>query len=66
MEVVALEVEGSYFGLGDLDALVIGVGVEFAGDREAGRRSRGGDQLDDCQATGQRTAAPVLILLVIR
>ena len=42
------------------DALGIGVGVEFAGDGEAGRRGRGGDQLDYGQATGQRAAAPVL------
>ena len=38
MEVIALDVEGGHLRLGDLDALGIGVGVEFAGDGEAGRR----------------------------
>src|SRR3954463_14117174 len=60
MEVIALDVEGDHLRLGDLDALGIGVGVEFAGDGEAGRRGRGGDQLDHGQATGQRATAPVL------
>jgi hypothetical protein len=35
MEVVALEVEGGDFRLGDLDALGIGAGVKFAGDGAA-------------------------------
>jgi hypothetical protein len=45
MEVAALHVEGGHFRLRDLDAVSVSVRVEFAGNLEAGRRGRGGDQL---------------------
>jgi hypothetical protein len=49
MEDVAFDVEGCHFGVADSDALFIGVGVEFAADRQA-RLGRGRcDQFDDCR-----------------
>jgi hypothetical protein len=60
MKVAALDVEGSHFRLGDLDSLGVGVGVEFAGNREADCCGRSGDQLHDRQVTGQRLGMPVL------
>ena len=47
VEVVALEIEGVHVGVGDFDALGIGVGVEFAADGQAGVSVGSGDQLDD-------------------
>ena len=48
MEEVAFDVEGSHFGVADSDALFIGVGIEFAADRQ-GRLGRGRcNQFDDC------------------
>jgi len=35
MEWVALDVEGCHFGVADFDALDVGIGVEFAANREA-------------------------------
>ena len=35
MEVVALEIEGGHFVIGDLDAAWVGVGVGFAADGQA-------------------------------
>src|SRR3954465_14818039 len=57
---VALNVEGGHFSGGDLDALLVSVGVQFALDRQAGRCGGSGDQVDHGQAAGQGTATPVL------
>src|SRR5271154_5366863 len=60
MEGVAFDVEGRHFGVADSDALFIGIGVEFAADRQSrlgcGRR----DQLDDRRPAGERPATPIL------
>ena len=60
MEGVAFDVEGRHFGVADLDAFLVCVGVEFAADGQAvlGRGRR--DQLDDRRPTGERPTAPVL------
>ena len=63
---IALNVEGCHFSGGDLDPLLVSIGVQFALDGQAGRGGRGGDQFDHGQAAGQGAATPVLILLVIR
>jgi len=60
MEVVAGDGEGIDFRVGDLDALGIVGGVEFAGDRQAGLGGGCSDQFDDGKAAGQRSGAPVL------
>ena len=66
MELVAGDVERLHFLVGHLDALGVVALVERGLDPQAGRGGCGGDQLDDGEAAGQRLAAPVLILLVIR
>ena len=60
MERVALDVEGSHFGVGDFDAFFVQVVVEFAANREAclGRCRR--DQFDDRQPAGQGPTPPIL------
>jgi hypothetical protein len=60
MEGVAFDVEGCHFGVADSDALFIGVGVEFAADRQA-RLGRGRcDRFDDCRPARERPATPIL------
>ena len=44
---MALKVEGVHFGLADLDAGGVGVGIDLALHLETGVRGGGGDQLDD-------------------
>src|SRR5277367_5639224 len=60
MEGVAFDVEGRHFGVADSDALFIGIGVEFAADRQSrlgcGRR----DQLDDRRPAREWPATPIL------
>jgi hypothetical protein len=63
---MAFDVDGVHLGIGDLDALGIAVGVDVAGDGEAGIGRGGADQLDDDLMADERLAAPVLMLLVIR
>jgi len=46
MERVAADVEGLHFGVGDLDALLIGPLIERTRDLEPGFGRRRGDQLD--------------------
>jgi hypothetical protein len=60
MERVAFDVERRHFRVGDLDALHVGVGVEFAAHAQACLRRRGSDQFDHGEAAGQRLATPVL------
>src|SRR3954465_16004915 len=60
MESVALEVESCPLPLGYLDALGIGVGVEFTADGQAGLGRGTGDQVDYGEAAGERRCAPVL------
>jgi hypothetical protein len=59
-EGVGLNVESSHLGVGDLDALIIGIFVEMTGDGEPGISGSAGDQLDNDQVADQRLAAPVL------
>src|SRR5918994_2303986 len=57
---IALNVESGHFSGGDLDTLLVSVGVQFAFDRQAGRRGGSGDQFDHGEAAGQGAATPVL------
>jgi hypothetical protein len=59
MEVMAAEVDGLEFGVGDLDAGGIAVWIELAANLEAGIGCGGGDQFDDDLMADQRLAAPV-------
>src|ERR1700688_4015234 len=60
VEIVAEEIEGVDLGVGDLDALGVGIGVEFTADREAGVSGGCGDELDDSLIADQRPTSPVL------
>ena len=60
MKIVALDVDGSHFVIADLNAFLIEVTIEIAGDREAVFGRGGADQLDDDLVADQRLAAPVL------
>src|SRR5690348_8631125 len=60
MKWVGLDVEGGHLSVCHLDAFVIGPGVDFTFDREAGRGGGGRDQFDNRRAAGQRAPAPVL------
>jgi len=60
VEFGASDGDGVHFVIRDDDAFWILVGVEFAVDREAGARCRGGDQVDDHAIADQRSSAPVL------
>ena len=60
MEVIGSNVEGGHFSVGDLDAFVVGVGVDLAGNGEAGVGAGVGDQLNDDLMADQWLAAPVL------
>src|ERR1700720_3900593 len=60
MERVAADVESLHFGIGDLDALLIGPFIERTLDLEPGFSGGGGDQLDHCSAADEWLGAPVL------
>jgi len=60
MDGVRLDVAAVHLGLGDLNALAIGLGVDLTFDREPARRGGDRDQVDHRQPTGQRAALPVL------
>jgi hypothetical protein len=60
MECVALDFEPFHLGIADLDPFLIGSGINCALDFKAGFCRRGGDQLDDGHAIGERPAPPVL------
>src|SRR5271166_1489707 len=53
-------VEGRHFRVRDLDALWIGVAIEFAADFETGFRRGVGDQFDDDEEAEEWRRAPVL------
>ena len=55
-----MEIDGVYLGVGDLDALWIWVGVEFAFDGETGFGCDCRDELDDGLVADQRLSTPVL------
>ena len=60
LEVMALNVEGSHFGIADFDALGIAALVNVASDSEVGIGGSGADQLYDDVVADERFAAPVL------
>src|SRR5437763_9120116 len=60
LEGIALNVEGSHFGIGDFDTFWIEALVDVASDGEAGRGGSGADQLNDDVVADERLAAPVL------
>ena len=60
MERFALDVEAFHLGISDLDAFLIGGGVEHGLHFEAGRGRRRGDQIDDRSMVRERPTAPVL------
>src|SRR5271165_3958787 len=60
MEGIALYVECRHLLVGDLDALGIGVGIEFAADFETGFRRGVCDQFDGHEEADERHGAPVL------
>src|SRR5271166_1199624 len=60
MEFVALEIEHRHLLIGYLDPLWIGVGVEFAADRQSGLGRGVGDELDHGETAGERVGTPVL------
>src|SRR5580704_15291568 len=60
MERVAADVESVHFGVGDLDALLIGPLIERTLDLEPGFGRRRGDQLNHCGAADEWLGAPVL------
>ena len=57
--VVSGQGQGVEVGVADVHAEVVGVGVEFGVDGEAGSGGGCGDGLDDDFVTGQGSAAPV-------
>ena len=59
VEACGLNVEGGHLGVGDLDSLLVEIGVELARDREAGFSGGAGDQADDDQVADQRLGTPV-------
>src|SRR4029077_4251774 len=56
----AADFESLHFGVGDLDALLIGPLIERTLDLEPGFGCRCGDQLDHCSAADEWLGAPVL------
>jgi hypothetical protein len=57
---MSVKIDSVDFGVAGLDALGVGVGVEFAADAEAGFSGCGGVELDDCLVADEGPAAPVL------
>ena len=60
MEVMAVEIDASHFGIGNLETGGISVGIDLATDFEAGVGGSGGDQLNDDLMADEGPAAPVL------
>ena len=60
VKLVASDVEARHLGVADFNALLIMACVEHALDLQAGRSGGGADQLDNSEAVGERSAAPVL------
>ena len=51
--------DGVHFGLGDLDAAGVGLGVGFGVDGQSGAGRGGADEVDDDLMAGERGASPV-------
>ena len=60
VEGMALNVEGSHFGIADFDAFGIAALVDVASDGETGIGSSGADQLNNDLVADEQFAAPVL------
>ena len=60
MELITGDVEAFHCGFADLDALLVGAGVERAFDFQTCLGRRRPDQLDHGKPIGERPAAPVL------
>jgi hypothetical protein len=60
MEVVASDVERSHVGVGDGDALLVEIFVDFATNGEAGLDRRRGDEVDDDAIADERAGTPGL------
>ncbi len=60
MKIVAPDVDGGHFVIGDLNAFLIEIMIKIAGDREAVFSRGRADQLDDDLVADQWLAAPVL------
>jgi hypothetical protein len=60
MEGVAFDIEGGHFGVANLDSLFVGVGVEFAANREAFLGRGRCNQLHDRRSACQGPTPPVL------
>ena len=54
------DVEGGHFVVGDLNAVRVGSGVEFAPDRQAGLGRGTADQIDDGRSADQRFSPAIL------
>jgi hypothetical protein len=59
MKGIWFDVEGCHLVVGDLDALLISIGIKLTGNGEASLGGGAGDQLDDGQVADQRLGAPV-------
>jgi len=53
------DAQGYHLLVGDLDALLVSIGIKLTGDGEASLGGGAGDQLDDGQVADQRLGAPV-------
>src|SRR5215472_18961367 len=60
VELITGDVEAFHCGFADLDAFLIGAGVERAFNLETGLGGRRADQLDNGKAICERSATPVL------
>ena len=60
MPCIGGDVGGRHLLVGDADRLGTDVLVQYAAHRQAGPGGRGGDEVDDGEATDERLAAPSL------
>src|SRR5438876_6394063 len=60
MEHCWFELPGREFGIGDLDAGGIGVGIDFGLNAQAGAGGRVADELDDDLKADEWSSAPIL------
>ena len=54
MKGIWFDAQGCHLLVGDLDTLLVNIGIKLAGDGEAGLGGGAGDQLDDGQVADQR------------
>ena len=66
MKGIWFDVQGRHLVVGDLDALLIGIGIKLAGDGEAGLGGGAGDQLDDGQVADQRLSGLARQFMVMK